>query len=253
MMSLASLLPPEFGLPAALLLCAVSFLTSALTAAIGLGGGVALIAVMATVMPPLAVVPLHGVVQLGSNFGRAVVQRRHVAWHIFVWFAAGSLLGALIGGRLAFALPGTALKAILGLFILYAVWGPKPKIAGGGGVVFALVGAVSTFLTMFVGATGPFAAAVLPRKQMHKAQVVGSHAANMSLQHLLKIGVFGMLGFAYGPWLPLLAAMVATGFLGTLVGSRLLDRLPERAFRIAFSAVLTVLAVKLLADAAGWP
>lgn len=248
-MDLTSLLPPELAWPAALLLVAVSFLTSALAAAVGIGGGLALIAVMASVMPPIAVVPLHGVVQLGSNLGRAVVQRHHLAWDIVLWFSLGGLAGALLGGRAAFALPTVALKAILGLFVLYAVWGPKPKLPAGQGPLFFLGGIVTAFLTMFVGATGPFAASILPRSRLDKTGIVGTHAANMTVQHSLKIAVFGLLGFAFGPWLPLLAAMLVTGFLGTLAGSHLLHRLPEERFALGFKLVLTGLALNLLIGA----
>lgn len=250
-MNLAPLLPPDLGWPLALMLCVLSFFTSAITAAVGLGGGVMMIAVLASIVPPLAVVPLHGVIQLGSNFGRVIVQRRHVVKDIFVWFVAGSVIGALLGGRLAFALPATALKGILGLFILYSVWGPKPKLPGSQATQFAFGGLVSTFLTMFVGATGPFVAAILPRERLSKTQMVGTHAANLTVQHLLKVATFGLLGFAFAPWMPLLAAMIATGFLGTLAGSRLLARLPERGFSIAFKTVLTLLAINLLLAAAG--
>ena len=79
-MSHLTLLPPDLPPWLFLLFCSISFLTSALTAALGLGGGVALLAAMATVLPPVALIPVHGVIQLGSNVGRAVIQRSHVAW-----------------------------------------------------------------------------------------------------------------------------------------------------------------------------
>ena len=51
----------DLSLLQALLLLVSSFLGSLMTAALGVGGGSFLIAVMATVMPPLALVPLHGI------------------------------------------------------------------------------------------------------------------------------------------------------------------------------------------------
>jgi uncharacterized membrane protein YfcA len=42
--------------------------------------------------------------------------------------------------------------------------------------------------------------------------------------------------------------MIGLGFLGTLVGTRLLDRLPERSFARAFRLVLSGLALKLVWD-----
>lgn len=241
-----SLLPEGISLFTALFLCGVSFFTSALTAAIGLGGGLALLSVMASLLPPLAVIPVHGIVQLGSNSGRAIVQRAHIDWRIAGVFAIGAVIGALIGGQLVFAMPPSVLKGVLGAFILYMVWGPKPKFETGKATVFALAGAVSTLIAMFVGAVGPFVASVLSPARMTRHQIVATLAVCVTQQHALKILVFGLLGFAYLPWLVLTGAMIATGFAGTLIGTRLLSRLPEAQFRMVFRAILTALALNLL-------
>ena len=68
----------------------------------------------------------------------------------------------------------------------------------------------------------------------------------MTVQHGLKGVIFGFLGFQFLPWLPALAAMILSGFLGTLTGRHILNRLPEKLFRQLFRAVLTVLGVRLL-------
>ena len=219
----------------------------------GVFGGVLLLGIMAAVLPTAAVIPLHGVVQVGSNLGRAVVQRRNVDYPILAYFALGSLLGAYAGGRVAVALPETVLKVALGLFILYLAWGPRPRFARVAEPAYVAAGAVGAFLTMFFGATGPFVAAVLATRRLGRHQVIGTHAAFMTVQHCLKIVVFGVLGFAFGPWVPLLAAMIATGFLGTLAGTRLLKYLPETRFRLAFKLLLSLLAVNLILGATGLP
>ena len=61
----------------------------------------------------------------------------------------------------------------------------------------------------------------------------------------MKIVVFGLAGFAFAQWVPLVAAMIATGYAGTIWGTRLLDRLPEERFRFWFRILLTVLALEL--------
>lgn len=248
-MSDLALLPPDFAPWLFLLFCSISFLTSALTAALGLGGGVALLAAMATVLPPVALIPVHGVIQLGSNVGRAVIQRSHVVWHLLLPFALGSLAGALAGGQLVVTLPGWLLKSAVALFVLYVIWAPRLKLGDLRPLAFGAGGAVATFLTMFVGATGPFVGALLAPKPLDRLQLVGTFAACMTLQHGLKILTFGLIGFAFAPWLGLIAAMVATGFLGTLAGTWLLRRLPERAFRQGFKWIMTLLALQLLGSA----
>ncbi|MCB1915218.1 MAG: hypothetical protein KDG52_05820, partial [Rhodocyclaceae bacterium] len=54
--------------------------TSMMTAALGAGGGVMLLAVMAQVLPPQVIIPVHGIVQMGSNLGRAIMAWRHIDW-----------------------------------------------------------------------------------------------------------------------------------------------------------------------------
>lgn len=98
---------------------------------------------------------------------------------------------------------------------------------------------------MFLGATGPLVAAVIAARDMGRERTVGALAAAMTVQHLLKTLVFGIVGFAWAERLPLIAAMIATGFLGTLAGRRALNRLPESEFRRIFRRLLTGLAMNL--------
>lgn len=59
---LAGLLPPDMTLAATLALLGASFGTSFVTAAFGIGGGALLIAILASVLPPAVLIPIHGVV-----------------------------------------------------------------------------------------------------------------------------------------------------------------------------------------------
>ena len=68
----------------------------------------------------------------------------------------------------------------------------------------------------------------------------------MTVVHVAKLLAFGALGLGVGAYLPLIAAMIAVSMLGNFVGSRTLDRVPERAFRVALQIVLTGLGLRLL-------
>lgn len=232
-------------------LVALSFFTSMLTASAGIGGGVILLSVMASLLPAIAVIPVHGVVQLGSNAGRGFLMRAHLNQQVCGYFTAGSILGALAGGKLYLDLPGAVLQALLGGFILAMVWLPKPHKHVIANKAYSLVGLGSTFLTMFLGGTGPFVAAFLPPAHFGRQQTVATHAACMTAQHGLKVLVFGVLGFAFAAWLPLLVAMIGAGFAGTLSGRAVLMKLPEKVFGYAFKTILTLLALRLLYHAAG--
>lgn len=243
---LTSLLPDTLPLSYAAFLAVCAFFTSGLTAALGLGGGVALLAIMASIMPVSALIPLHGVVQMGSNVSRMIIQIRHLDAKILIWFGIGSLIGALIGGHFVVSLPDTILKIGLAAFILWTVWGKKPRFNKLPKSLLALGGLVATFLTMFFGATGPVVAGLISSLVPDRRIYSATHAACMSLQHLLKVIVFGFLGFSFAPWLPLLIAMLIASFLGSFAGSRLLGRMREETFRLGFKIVMTLLAANLL-------
>jgi uncharacterized membrane protein YfcA len=246
---LAAFLPEGLSALAAGVLVVTAFFTAALTAAFGIGGGVALLAVMASLVPVAVLIPVHGVVQLGANTGRALVQLRQVVWPLLGIFTIGAVLGALIGGQLVITLPEILLKSFVGLFVLFTLWGPKVKGSKGGPLGLAIGGIFATILTMFVGATGPFVAALLAPRLDDRRNYAGTHAAAMVMQHGLKVVTFGFLGFAFGAWVPVMVAMVAAGFLGTLLGTKLLHALPEKTFRVAFKWVLTALALQLILSA----
>ena len=209
-----------------------------------------MLAVMLAVLPPAITLPLHGVVQAGSNLGRAVTLHPHIRRSVIGWFSAGTLVGLVIGSRLFVSLSVELLSIILGVLILWTVWMPKPVNRPIADRRFFVVGALASFCTLFVGATGPMVAAFWNVAQMGKLGVVATHAASMVIQHSGKALTFGALGFDYGPWLALIVAMLVAGQLGTMLGARLLDRMPERAFAIGFKTVLTLLALRLLVDAA---
>ena len=241
-----SFLPPEVTPGFALVLIVLSYFTSALTAIAGVGGGIFLISVMASFLPPSIVIPIHAVVQLGSNGGRAAIMRRDIDWRIAIYFALGALIGIVIAALVFVALTTETLQLLLGLFILISIWTPKLKASDIPLKAFPLVGAVVTFCTMFVGATGPFIAAFLSPEKLGRHKVVATAASCMITQHILKIAAFGYLGFYFLPWLPIVAVMIVTGFLGTLSGRRALENIPEHIFVHVFRLVLTLLALRLL-------
>lgn len=228
------------------LLAAVSFCTSMLTAAVGLGGGMVLLAVMAQILPAAAIVPVHGAIQWGSNFGRAVLLRPYMDWRLVLYFLSGSVVGAFLGGQVVVSLPVAYIQLILASFILYATWGPKPSLSAVTEKSVLMGGLLSTMLTMFVGATGPFVSVILKRMELGKYRQVATMSGCLVVQHSLKVLVFALLGFSFAPYLPFILLLVGTGFGGTLVGKRLLDTFSEAFFMKLLNGILTVLALRLL-------
>ena len=63
---------------AELFLIFMTFVASTTAAMVGLGGGILLISVMPGLIPPFAIIPVHGMVQIANNFTRVLFGLRHV-------------------------------------------------------------------------------------------------------------------------------------------------------------------------------
>ena len=95
---------------------------------------------------------------------------------------------------------------------------PKLGRIGAEGGRFAFLGFGTTFLGVFVSATGtllaPFVASAAPNRYNHAATL----GALMLISHTAKVAAFGFIGFAIGSFVPLMAAMVLAGAAGNWLG-----------------------------------
>ena len=241
---LAFLISPDIDLSSAIILVGTSAATSFLSAATGIGGGMVLLAVMASFVPAAIIIPVHGLVQIGSNAGRMFLMVKHVQWSILMPFLFGSTLGAATGGITSIQLSPQVLEVGLAIFILWMVWG-TPITASGRFAIFG-TGIFSSFLTMFFGATGVFISAMIKTLNLGRLEHVATHSTFMLAQHLIKVSVFGILGFSFAPYVGLIAAMVISGFLGTILGKRFLLKINDKFFHLCLSILLSLLAMRLL-------
>ena len=243
MNELFSLLPPAMTLLDAGLLVTASLVTSFITAAFGIGGGVVLLVFLALVLPPVALIPVHGIVQLGSNAGRACIMLKEVMWRPILPFVVGAMIGAGLGGMVVVQLPPWVVQLALGIFIIWAVFAKLPPIQQR---YILLGGVVSSFLTMFFGATGNFIAAMVKSMNLDPVPHVATHSLMMTFQHLVKVLIFGLIGFQFGPYMILIFGMLISGFIGTVIGSRFLTKAGGRYFKPVLNTILFLAAARLI-------
>jgi uncharacterized membrane protein YfcA len=238
-----------------LVLGVAALLTAALSAIVGMAGGITLLAVMLLLMDPLEAIPIHGVIQLVSNGSRTYIQRSHVRWH---WVGRYSLLlipMGFAGLTVARHLPPDGLKALIGVFVLVATWAPDALLLGthpdriDPGRRFVLLGGVVGFVNVSIGATGPLIAPFFLNLGLTRFQLIGTKAACQAAGHLAKIGVFGVAGFAFREHLLLLGVMLPLVVIGTWAGSRMLHGLGESWFTRLYKGVLSVVALRLVISA----
>ena len=243
MIDIATLVPSNIVQLDFYLLVLASFVTSFMTAAFGVGGGIVLIALMALLVPPATLIPIHGIIQLGSNGGRVAIMAKDVFWQPILPFLIGSIIGAVGGGLLAVQIPNWLFQLGLGTFILIAVFARLPLINRKH--IFA-GGIISSFLTMFFGATGNFIAAMVKTMKLEPLAHVATHSMMMTFQHLIKVIVFGIIGFNFAAYLWLVVAMLISGFVGTVIGRQFLVKAGQHYFKPVLNTILALAACHLI-------
>ncbi len=228
--------------------------TSALTAMVGFGGGLVLLALLLLFVDPLVAIPLQAAIQVASNGTRVVIRRHDVDWRVVGLTSLLLLPAGALTVPLARAAPEGVLQAVIAVVVLLGTWVPErtdievpaPSPAG-----WVAVGGATGALSPLVGATGPLFAPLFRAAATTRQRFVGTFAGTQVAAHLAKLALFGVAGLAPTEHLPAVVAGIAGVVVGTHLGSRVLDRMSETRFRTLYLGAITVVAAYLLVDAVG--
>ena len=223
-----------------------SMATSFITSAFGIGGGAVLLGLLAVKLPPVALLPIHGIVQIGSNLGRTIIFFKDIKKDTLIPFTVGTIIGSIIGGSIFIQIEVWLLQLSISLFILWSVYGKIPII---GSKQITIGGVFSGFMTMFFGASGTLVAGMVKTLNLEPVRHLATHSALMSIQHMIKVVVFGFVGFAYSEFFLLIFLMIISGFVGTILGKKILVKYGSKYFKLILNATLTIIAIYLLWNA----
>jgi uncharacterized membrane protein YfcA len=161
------------------------------------------------------------------------------------------MLGAAVGIRFYSGAGMPWFRPMIGVFVLaFLVWDRfKPERLVLPRWVFLPAGFLGGIITVLIGASGPYLAAFFLRDDMDRHQIVATKAAIQTFGHLVKIPAFMSIGFVYREHLDLILPLLACAVVGTIIGTRILKRMREGIFQIAFRVFLALLALRLILDA----
>ncbi|MCO4755381.1 MAG: sulfite exporter TauE/SafE family protein [Bacteriovoracaceae bacterium] len=231
-----------------IILTIVTFLTSIISAIIGMGGGVLLLSVMTFFLPLHVIIPVHGFVQLISNSTRLLFLKLHIRWRFFTFFAIGMPFGAALS---AFLLKDVVSESFpylaISLLIFYAVFKPKKmphfEIHSWG---WTIVGFFTGIAAILVGAVGPLIAPFFIRKDLEKEEIVATKATMQMISHLSKIPVFLYLDFRFEDYSSMTLLMAFAAIAGTHYGIGILRKVDDSVFKKLYRGVLFISGVRLL-------
>jgi len=222
------------------LLTLVAFLAATVAGITGFGGAAILLPTLVLAYGTRDAIPILTVAQLVGNGSRVWFHRRAIDFHVVWWFTLGGVPAAIVGGILFAKAPLAILTRALGLFLILLVvwrhWRRKPfrmPLRG-----FAALGAGASFLSALMGSVGPLMAPFFLAYGLTKSAYIGTEALTTVIMHLTKLVVYRqtsvlplhsiLAGLSFGP------AMI----LGSYVGKKVVDRLPEHAFVVIIEVTL---------------
>ncbi|WP_341664547.1 sulfite exporter TauE/SafE family protein [Vibrio sp.] len=225
-------------------LAGLAFVTSLITAVIGMGGGVLLLAILPSFVPPSALIPVHGAVQLSSNISRFLFDIRSTCFTALVQFLVGSIIGAYFGSQLFNEIDFSILPLLISSFILFVLWFPIEKVMSKIPGKYFSLGIVQTSLALYVGATGPLSTSILIRDGYKPREVIVTNAAINTIINIFKIVVFIYLGFVFYDFVLHVIVMSIFAIIGSYVGTRLRIGIDVILARKVLIGVITIVCLK---------
>jgi uncharacterized membrane protein YfcA len=239
----------------------------------GFGLGTILLPAFAVFFPVEVAVGATAVVHLANNLFKLALIGRWAAWGVVLRFGVPAVIAAFGGAALLAWASGLAPIATYELFGGVHEISPVKLVVGALVGVFALLelsdrleraevpvkllpvgGALSGFFGGLSGHQGALRSAFLVRAGLEKQAFVGTSAVCSAMVDVVRLVVYvagamiasegmGLEGLRPG----LVAAACGAAFVGTFVGSRLVEKVTMRAIRVIVAVMLTAASALMIA------
>lgn len=237
----------EISLVTYLLLAMAAYLTAAMSAATGMGGGFIFLISINHFLPLSTAIPIHGLIQLKNNALRVYALREHLITSMCLNFGGGAILGVIAVTLLLQRIQFKLIPLILiFLLVAYSLFKPKKMpyvtLPTWG---YLPLGIVTGIIGILVGAVDPLLAPFFLRKDLSRHQVISNKSFFQLIIHISKIPVFIYLGFHYQDYLSLIVVLLIAGALGTFTGIKILDKISQKLFIKIFKGLLFLVWLKV--------
>lgn len=215
----------------------------------GSGGSTILLPVLVLYYGVHDAVPILTIANFSANVSRMIINRREIVFPVAGWFVLGAFPMSVLGAWLFVVADASLLTRLLGaLLIVVVVWRrlrPQPPIRRSA-AWFWPVGSVCGFLEGIMGTVGPLMAPFFLAYGLMRNAYIGTDALATVAMQGTKLAVFGGAQV-------LKPELIVAGFTlipfmigGTIIGKRLLERVPERVFAVLIEGMLVVAGLNFL-------
>jgi uncharacterized protein len=235
----------------ALLVLGVAVIVGAVASVAGFGIGSALTPLVATELDMKAAVAIVAIPHFAATVLRAWRLRHRIDRRVLVRFgiasATGGLLGALLHGRIGSSALGVVFGSLLVLAGLMGLTGLADRVRFGRRAAW-IIGLLSSAFGGLVGQQGGIRSAGLLGFDVKKEAFVATATAIGVVVDLVRVPVYiATQGEAIARAWPIVASATAGALVGTVLGERILKRIPEKTFRRVVSAIILALGILIVA------
>lgn len=231
------------------LLACINFLTSGMTAISGVGGGIILIGLMPMFVSANIIIPVHGASQLASNASRVWFGRKDLDLKYLKQFLIGAILGAVIFGIAIRFVSLELIPLFIGIYILLMQWSKTFDTLLKKANNFYVIAFIQMGTALFVGISGPMQIALLNKKYDDNNVVVTTGALMASIIHVVKIIIYGSMGFSFMDNWRIITMMIIFATLGSWAGTKMRGVIPVKWLKAMLPWSLSIIAIKIIFDA----
>jgi uncharacterized protein len=217
----------------------------AISATLGVAGGIFLMSIILLFFPLKIAIPLHGLAQAVSNIGRVITKWRDIDWRTTLPYSVAIFPGAFCGYLVLDLVRPEVLEFLLGLFVVLLTLFPGfilPKAGKFQPKAFLLIGFMTSLFGMLVGPSGPLIAPFFIHQGFSKSVVIATKAFCQMLVQGIKAPLFMFDGsFSFLKFKKEILILVIGVTSGTFIGNRIVDRLSENAYHRIVKFALVIL------------
>jgi len=221
------------------------FVAALVNAAVATGGVYIMLAASSAVLPLAAAIPMQAALAAPSLVARIVSFWRDINWPIFLMFTPAAAVGVVVGAQIFVSLDEGVIALLLGALLLALVWLVPKGVTLNLPRQFIYVGGLhGCFGTIF--GVGLFLQPAILRTGLTRQQITGTLAICLLGLEVMKATGYVSFGFSYADYWPHILAGAVAGIIGTLIGKRLGDSMPEQRFRMVFRVLVTLAGLRLI-------
>jgi len=227
-----------------------TILASGIGTITGFGTSTILIPILLLYLPLPETLLVVGIIHFSGDIWKMILFRKGFDWKLILAFGLTGIVASYLGAQIVFSTSAETLLRVLGAFMLtytvFLVFKPGFKIPKRNFTAI-MGGGLSGFFAGIFGVGGAIRTLFLSAFDLPKAVFVATTGAIAFLIDFTRITTYLMNGVRLNEWyLWGLLAFIPASFIGTALAKKVVDKIPQKWFRLVVAAFLFVMGIKFL-------